>query len=99
MSSLSVRKPRPTNEREHFLQLKQSLCHWRSSKEIYLVPPSPEKAKDVVKINDKAVIFNSFHLTALSQTPAVDYPDVDNSLHINVPWQSSSKWFNCRTVV
>lgn len=41
MSSLSVRKPRPTNEREHFLQLKQSLCHCRSSKEMYLVPPSP----------------------------------------------------------
>lgn len=41
MSSLSVRKPRPTSEREHFLQLKQSLCHCRSSKEMYFVPPSP----------------------------------------------------------
>lgn len=41
MSSLSVRKPRPTRDREHFLQLKQSLCHWRSSKEMYFVPPRP----------------------------------------------------------
>lgn len=41
MSSLSVRKPRPTSDREHFLQLKQSLCHCRSSKEMYFVPPSP----------------------------------------------------------
>lgn len=41
MSSLSVRKPRPTSDSEHFLQLKQSLCHCRSSKEMYLVPPSP----------------------------------------------------------
>lgn len=41
MSSLSVRKPLPTRDTEHFLQLKQSLCHWRSSKEMYLLPPSP----------------------------------------------------------
>lgn len=41
MSSRSVRKPRPTSDREHFLQLKQSLCHCRSSKEMYLVPPRP----------------------------------------------------------
>lgn len=44
MSSLSVRKPRPTSDSEHFLQLKQSLCHCRSSKEMYLVPPRPEEA-------------------------------------------------------
>lgn len=41
MSSRSVRKPRPTRDKEHFLQLKQSLCHCRSSKEMYFVPPSP----------------------------------------------------------
>lgn len=44
MSSLSVRKPRPTSDSEHFLQLKQSLCHCRSSKEMYLVPPRPAEA-------------------------------------------------------
>lgn len=27
MSSLQVRKPRPTRDTQHFLQLKQSLCH------------------------------------------------------------------------
>lgn len=42
MSSLSVRKPRPTRDTEHFLQLKQSLCHCRSSKEMYLLPPRPK---------------------------------------------------------
>ena len=47
MSSRSVRKPRPTRDTEHFLQLKQSLCHWRSSKEMYLLPPRPEREEDV----------------------------------------------------
>lgn len=42
ISSRSVRNPRPTRETEHFLQLKQSLCHWRSSKEMYLLPPRPK---------------------------------------------------------
>lgn len=41
MSSLSVRNPRPTRDIKHFLQLKQSLCHCLSSKEMYLLPPKP----------------------------------------------------------
>jgi hypothetical protein len=47
MSSRSVRKPRPTRDTEHFLQLKQSLCHWRSSKEMYLLPPSPTRKSQI----------------------------------------------------
>ena len=42
MSSLLVRKPRPTRDTQQRLQLKQSLCHWRCSNEMYLLPPRPE---------------------------------------------------------
>lgn len=52
MSSLSVRKPRPTRDTKHFLQLKQSLCHCLSSKEMYLLPPRP--AKDMTVTHSKA---------------------------------------------
>lgn len=57
MSSRSVRKPRPTKDTEHFLQLKQSLCHWRSSKEMYLLPPNPEKAE--IKSSKSNAIFRA----------------------------------------
>ncbi|TNN37116.1 hypothetical protein EYF80_052712 [Liparis tanakae] len=45
MSSRCVRKPRPTSVTEHWLQLKHSLCHWRSSKEMYLAPARPATTK------------------------------------------------------
>lgn len=41
MSEPSVMKPLPTSEPWHMAQMKQSLCQWRSSKEINLVPPIP----------------------------------------------------------
>lgn len=43
MSSLEVRKPRPTRDTLQRLQLKHSLCHWRCSNEMYLLPPRPEE--------------------------------------------------------
>lgn len=42
MSSASVMKPRPTKDVLHIAQMKQSLCQWRSSKEMKRVPPMPE---------------------------------------------------------
>lgn len=41
ISAPSVIKPRPTSEVLHMAQMKQSLCQWRSSKEINRVPPIP----------------------------------------------------------
>lgn len=38
----SVMKPRPTNDVLHVAQMKQSLCQWRSSKEMKRVPPIPK---------------------------------------------------------
>lgn len=49
MSSASVMKPRPTSEVLHEAQMKQSLCQWRSSKEINRVPPIPAKGKSCFK--------------------------------------------------
>lgn len=69
MSSLSVRKPLPTRDTEHFLQLKQSLCHWRSSKEMYLLPPSPIcDCKHVMSTGNKdvAVLHNGSWMLDLS---------------------------------
>ena len=43
ISLLWVRKPSPTKEMEHFPQLKHSLCHWRSWKQINLAPLRPVK--------------------------------------------------------
>jgi len=45
MSSRCVRKPRPTSVTEHRLQLKHSLCHWRSSNEMYLAPARPARTE------------------------------------------------------
>lgn len=45
MLSRWVRKPRPTRETEHCMQVKHSLCHWRSSKEMYLAPARPARIK------------------------------------------------------
>lgn len=39
--SSSVMKPRPTKLVEQLAQMKQSLCQWRSSKEMNRVPPIP----------------------------------------------------------
>jgi hypothetical protein len=41
MSSASVMNPRPTRDVLQVAQMKQSLCQWRSSKEMNLVPPIP----------------------------------------------------------
>jgi hypothetical protein len=41
ISALSVIKPFPTNEVVHCAQVKQSLCHERSSNEINFAPPIP----------------------------------------------------------
>ena len=41
MSSPSVMKPLPTIELLQLEQMKQSLCQWRPSNEINLVPPIP----------------------------------------------------------
>jgi hypothetical protein len=41
MSSASVMKPLPTSEVLQEAQMKQSLCQWRSSNEMNLVPPIP----------------------------------------------------------
>lgn len=38
-----VKNPSPTKETEHFPQLKHSLCHWRSWKQMNLAPLRPEK--------------------------------------------------------
>jgi len=43
ISLLWVRKPSPTKETEHLPQLKHSLCHWRSWKQINLAPLRPVK--------------------------------------------------------
>lgn len=43
MWSRWVRKPRPTSDTEHCMQVKHSLCHWRSSKEMYLSPARPAR--------------------------------------------------------
>ncbi|KRY84667.1 hypothetical protein T4D_2618 [Trichinella pseudospiralis] len=39
MSGPSVMKPWPTSDISHWAHLKQSLCQWRSSNEMNLVPP------------------------------------------------------------
>lgn len=49
MSSASVMKPRPTREVLHEAQMKQSLCQWRSSKEMNRVPPIPTKRKIILE--------------------------------------------------
>ena len=41
MSSASVMKPLPTNDPRQDEQTKQSLCQWRPSKDMNLVPPIP----------------------------------------------------------
>jgi hypothetical protein len=41
MSSASVMNPLPTKDVLHEAQMKQSLCQWRSSNEMNLVPPIP----------------------------------------------------------
>jgi len=45
MSSASVMKPLPTSEVLQAAQMKQSLCQWRSSNEMNLVPPIPAEQK------------------------------------------------------
>lgn len=45
MLSRWVRKPRPTSETAHCTQAKHSLCHWRSSKEMYFAPARPAHIK------------------------------------------------------
>lgn len=45
MLSRWVRKPRPTSDTAHCTQAKHSLCHWRSSKEMYLAPARPAHIK------------------------------------------------------
>lgn len=40
-SSLWVRNPRPTRDTEHCIHVKHSLCHCRSSNEMYLAPAKP----------------------------------------------------------
>ena len=51
MLSRLVRKPRPTSDMEHCMQMKHSLCHWRSSKEMYLAPARPAHRKHVKLVN------------------------------------------------
>lgn len=41
MSSRWVRNPRPTRDTEHCIHVKHSLCHCRSSNEMYLAPAKP----------------------------------------------------------
>ena len=41
ISAASVMNPLPTREVVHWAQMKQSLCQWRSSKEMNLAPPIP----------------------------------------------------------
>lgn len=42
ISAPSVMNPLPTSVVEHWAQMKQSLCQWRSSNEMNFVPPIPK---------------------------------------------------------
>lgn len=50
-SSRRVRNPWPTSETEHFAQLKHSPCHWRSSNETNLAPPTAERNYEKEDVN------------------------------------------------
>lgn len=43
--SPSGKKPAPTSETEHWVQVKHGWCHWRSSNEMYFPPPKPAAKK------------------------------------------------------
>lgn len=42
------KKPAPTRETEHSVQVKQGWCHWRSSNEMYFPPPKPWQDRKVL---------------------------------------------------
>lgn len=74
MSSRCVRKPRPTRDTEHCMQVKHSLCHWRSSKEMYLAPARP--GEDVAVFSVRRIDrVRSPHLSeAAGVIPSPDQP-------------------------
>lgn len=66
MLSRWVRKPRPTSDTEHSTQEKHSLCHWRSSKEIYLAPARPAHIKQRYMNGIMCRLMQDLHLSNLT---------------------------------
>lgn len=90
MLSRLVRKPRPTSDTEHCMQVKHSLCHCRSSKEMYLAPARPAQIKQRSMFIHNAQVINA-SLPCLSDS---SYTNANKGINMSRKtwWQCQSEW-------